>query len=132
MNKDAAHNWYRWVWFSPLTTIPTLAYFYLGEGEDFSLAIFLSAGWHLVLLIPSLNKEDKFIRWHGRQARLLAGLRTLTALIFSEALFFNTLLLVTIWFFGTRWGQKQAKLENCSLVRWVLKAQPITTVWKGS
>ena len=119
MNKKIAHNWYRWLWFSPLLTIPTLAVM-AAMGTDDWVSILFSAGWHLILLVPTTNKRDKFISWHGRQALLLAFARTLIALFCIDAPYFGVLLLTVFWFFGTRWGQKQAKQGDCTLMRMYL------------
>ena len=121
MDAKAASNWYRWLWFSPLLTIPTLVLVYLINYEEIP-AVLVSAGWHLILLIPATNRKDQFISWHGRQALALAGLRTLFVLFFYEELMDDPIvvifLLVLIWFFGTRWGQKEAKAGKCSFMRW--------------
>jgi len=64
------------------------------------------------------------VRWHGRQALLLAGVRTIVPLGFGlafgddyGALLFIPVQLV-IWFGGTLWGQLQAARGKCSLARW--------------
>jgi hypothetical protein len=88
------------------------------------IAILGSALWHLVLLKPATNKELAFVRWHGRQALLLAGIRTVVPfgffLFFGED--FTSLIaipvLIAIWLFGTLWAQSQAKRGECSLARW--------------
>ena len=116
MNKKAASGWYRWLWISPIFTIPTLVVSTDFLYYDIAKGTLLSAAWHLILLIPSTNKQDPFIRWHGRQALLFAAARTITVLIFHEDLFFTVLLLIFIWFFGTLWGQKQAQEGKCFLM----------------
>ena len=93
MDAKAASNWYRWLWFSPLLTIPTLVLVYLSSYEEI-LAVLVSAGWHLILLIPVTNKKDRFVSWHGRQAMMLAGLRTLIVLLFYEVLMDNPIVVI--------------------------------------
>jgi hypothetical protein len=117
-----AANWYRWLWLSPFVTIPTLIYIYV-DSWDLGMAILVSALWHLILLIPSFDKKSKFVRWQGRQALSLAGLRTIIplsfALIYGETgAMIAILILIAIWLGGTLWGQGQAKRGDCSLMRW--------------
>jgi tetratricopeptide (TPR) repeat protein len=88
------------------------------------ILLLLSALWHLILLVPALNKTSDFIRWHGRQALMLAGIRTavpvcMVLLTGDEygALYAIPILLI-VWLFGTLWGQLQAARGNCSLMRW--------------
>jgi len=141
---------YRWLWLSPFLTIPTLIFIILIEpgaglicggnynncnhalSEKVSLisAFLISALWHLSLLIPASNKESEFVRWHGRQALLLAGIRTLIplafltyGLVFDNGYYGDTLLwsiptLILIWLVGTLWGQNQAAIGECSLMHW--------------
>jgi hypothetical protein len=143
MEIQTVRKWYFWLWFSPLLTIPTLRIVYVAVNPyTFNLvcsqgcyydtlftlngliAIGFSSLWHLVLLIPSLNKDSQFVRWHGRQAMILAGVRTAIPLIFvlsfghSNYSYLSILLLIPIWFFGTLWGQRQAARGDCSLMRW--------------
>lgn len=148
MERQTASKWYRWLWFSPLLTIPTLLF--LSSATDsliydlvcpqgwqncsydyfarfrFSalLSVLGSALWHLILLIPARNKESAFVRWHGRQAMILAGVRTAVPLTFIVIFGYEILTLlailtlIPIWFFGTLWGQRQAARGDCSLMRW--------------
>jgi hypothetical protein len=150
-----ARNWYRWLWLSPLLTIPTLlalrevAFFIslvwcfsVGSGlcnEDAivrlttPIAVLGSALWHLVLLIPALNKKHPFIRCHGRQALLLAGVRTAVPLACGlgfgpldfEALPIIAVVMIVIWLGGTLWGQRQAGRGDCSLMRWFGRAEAL-------
>ncbi len=135
MERVQASKWYRWLWLSPLLTVPTLIAFadsqiaYSLPGiEPEVFAVLGSALWHLLLLIPARNKESAFVRWHGRQALILAGLRTIVPLYFvlKFGIDFETLLfipvLIPIWLFGTLWGQNQAKRGDCSLARWFDRA----------
>lgn len=122
-----AANWYRWLWLSPFVTIPTLIYLYL-DSWDIGLAILGSALWHLILLIPSLDKQSEFVRWQGRQALSLAGLRTLipfvlTLLYGDTRAMVSIPFLIAIWLGGTLWGQGQAKRGDCSLMRWFGKGE---------
>lgn len=110
---------YRWLWWSPLLTIPTLVF--LGDWGGPVAAVLGSALWHLTLLKPAQNEESAFVRWHGRQALALAGLRTIIPLFF--AVFYDLDLvfipiLIAVWFFGNIWGQNQATRGDCSLARW--------------
>jgi hypothetical protein len=147
MNSEirTAHKWYRWLWLSPLLTIPTLVLLtmlsWLFCNEFWSgcyhprndlitgmVALFGSALWHLILLVPALNQQSAFVRWHGRQALLLAGIRTVLPALFvlfhfgvvedSEGVLWAIPILIAFWFFGTLWGQRQAARGDCWLMRW--------------
>ena len=142
MGIRRACNWYKWLWLSPLLTLPTLYILYnagfgyelvcSGRGAcnwwavgrlNISVGVLASALWHLVLLVPARDREHPFVHWHGRQALLLAGVRTAVPLVFGLAfgVQFATLLFIpvtlAIWFVGTRWGQRQAARGECSLMR---------------
>ncbi len=158
MNPEVltAKKWYRWLWLSPLLTIPTLIFvfirldffpgealerlicgqgwrgnlcrFYLPEWLRFTVAILVSALCHLILLVPALNRQSEFVRWHGRQALLLAGVRTAIPaafLIYSMVEWYGDIVvllwsipvLIPVWFFGTLWGQRQAARGECALMR---------------
>ena len=138
MEREQASMWYRWLWLSPLLTVPTLIAFASSEiayslpGIEYEVfAVLGSALWHLFLLIPARNKESAFVRWHGRQALTLAGLRTIVPLYFvlKFGIDFETLLfipvLILIWLFGTLWGQNQAERGDCSLARWFGRADEL-------
>jgi hypothetical protein len=144
--RQKARKWYFWLWLSPLLTIPTLMLLLAAYDEYIYdlvcphvwqdcnyviayrlqglFAVDFSALWHLVLLIPMRDKESSFVRWHGRQEMLIAGLRTAVPLafivVFNSELpaLLSILLLLPIWFFGTLWGQRQAARGDCSLARW--------------
>jgi hypothetical protein len=152
MNPEirTAKNWYRWLWLSPFLTIPTLALIGVSVyGTGYGLicsygsrdcpyelvslvsyvaAILGSAWWHLVLLIPATHRQSEFVRWHGRQALLLAGVRTAVPLAFVLFNFvsggygflslYPILGLIAVWLFGTSWGQGQAARGDCALMRW--------------
>ncbi len=147
-----AKNWYRWLWLSPLLTLPTetilslagnglacsfVSYSrYCSSGEGFPIIAILSipgaALWHLILLVPALDKESAFVRGHGRQALLLAGVRTvlpLGSVLLSgdegSVSGLTILALILVWFFGTRWGQRQAARGDCSLMRWRGQAEDL-------
>lgn len=151
MEKRTARNWYWWLWLSPLVTVPTLILSLfsdpgyelvcggnwrncdraMAERVSILIVVLSSALWHLVLLIPALNKESKFVCWHGRQALLLVGVRTAVPLVFglvfgagSEALWFIPVL-IAVWFCGTLWGQLQAARGDCSLMRWLGRAEAL-------
>jgi hypothetical protein len=140
MEIQTARKWYRWLWFSPILTVPTLflalefvgsiAYSREGWGINFwfkivpLIAVGISSLWHLILLIPANDKHHPFVKWHGRQALFLAGLRTAVPIIFILVLgdsilqSISILLLIPIWLFGTLWGQRQAARGDSSLMRW--------------
>jgi len=138
-----AKRWYWWLWLSPLITVPLFIFFLLsdpgyalvcrGAWRNCNwhlisrltnlLAILGSAFPHLILLIPARNKENKFIRWHGRQMLLLASVRTAIPITFGlilgdaiSALLFIPVL-IAFWFFSTLWGHRQAGRGDCSLMR---------------
>jgi len=133
---QTARNWYIWLWISPLITLPTLslllffAYLVDRSGSNFWIVFLLpvlgSALWHLILLYPAIKGKTNFIRWHGRQALLLAGARTALALV--AALTSNWMgsgvplllgfLLFLLWSAGNLWGQGQARRGDCALMRW--------------
>jgi hypothetical protein len=122
MDRVRAKNWYFWLWASPLLTIPTLGIILLIQpGYGLTLPILASALWHLILLIPALNTQAPFVRWHGRQAMLLAGARTAVALAFGPILeqwALAVLALIVVWSVGTLWGHRQAARGDCSMMRW--------------
>lgn len=162
MERRKARNWYWWLWLSPLLTLPTLAALFLSEigfallSESGSrwgsaayddpgyydicyratilIAVLVSALWHLILLIPASDKAHPFVRWHGRQMLLLAGVRTAIPLAFalgfgedSQALLAIPALLL-LWFGGTLWGQRQAARGDCSLMRWLGQEELLSTL----
>ena len=144
--KRKATEWYRWLWLSPPVTVLKAIFLYLqiydpvfdlvcpggyrncdweiAERIAILIALVGSALWHLILLFPALDKKSQFVRWHGRQALLLAGVRTAVPIAmimlieFYGGLLVAILLLIPIWFAGTLWGQSQAKRGDCSLARW--------------
>ena len=150
MQRQKARNWYWWLWLSPLLTVPTLFALrgmiseiifdfvsvrsgaiylrYAHYDAVYRIAIvtgvLVSALWHLILLIPARDRAHPFVRWHGRQALLLAGVRTAIPLAFGLAFGENAgallaiPLLLLVWFGGTLWGQTQAAGGDCSLMRW--------------
>jgi len=141
-----AKDWYKWLWFSPVFTIPTLLSLYSNNYDyklkrilcpsgscspflkytmPFVILYLVSALWHLILLKPALDKESKFVRWHGRQALSLAGIRTfvpigLTLLVNNEedGFIYSIPILLLIWLVGNLWGSAQASKGQCSLMRW--------------
>jgi hypothetical protein len=139
MQIPEARKWYRWLWWSPLLTVPTFivvaiwAYF---SGAWAGVPVIISALWHLILLKPALDKERPFVQWHGRQALLLAGLRTIIPLAIVvweddvEAIPVAIPFLIVVWLFGTIWGQRQAARGDCSILRWFARhdAETILTV----
>lgn len=138
MEYEKAKKVYRWLWLSPLLTVPTFALtVFWDPGYEYyccnwaiqqqitgMIAVLGSALWHLVLLGAVRNKESSFIRWHGRQALALAGLRTAVPLFFALQFRMNLTtfcfipILVVIWLLGNMRGQAQAKRGDCALARW--------------
>jgi hypothetical protein len=155
MERRTARNWYLWLWLSPLLTLPTLGLLlFQGIGHDLIcrggacdwdaadrvtllIAVLGSALWHLILLIPALDKEHPFVRWHGGQALLLAGVRTAVPLAVGMA--FGTALgsllfipvQIAIWFGGTLWGQLQAARGECSLMRWLGQGELLASLQRA-
>jgi hypothetical protein len=146
MERTRARNWYWWLWLSPMLTMPTLGLLYgliselswilvgssrwgsgavadtIIERAAILVAVLGSALWHLILLVPARDKDYAFVRWHGLQALLLAGVRTavpavLGVLIGEYGLLISIPILLAIWFGGTLWGQLQAKDGKCSLMQ---------------
>ncbi|NIM94833.1 MAG: hypothetical protein GTO18_14125 [Anaerolineales bacterium] len=141
-DRHAARNWYFWLWLSPMLTVPTftviLLYFLImrlstysfSGGVGFDLigreailaAVFGSSLWHLILIIPAVDRRS-FVRWHGLQALVLAASRVatplLTGLIWgpSERMVLTVPVLVGLWFFGTWWGQSEAGRGTCTTMR---------------
>ena len=129
--RRAAGQWYRWLWLSPVLTVPTslaLAFILYIFSGGYILPVPIptlgSALWHLILLIPASDHRP-FVRWHGRQALLLAAVRTVIPFLFISvfgpnvpAALLTIPSLFVVWFFGTRWGQREALLGECTLMRW--------------
>jgi hypothetical protein len=123
MERKNAKNVYRWLWFSPLLTVPTIAILMLSNFSEFGISVLLTGLWHLVLLVPVLNKKDEFVQWHGRQALSLAIVRTIVpfgilTLLEEDGLLLTIPILLLIWLGGNLWGEEQAKVGDCSLARW--------------
>ncbi len=133
----AARNWYWWLWLSPLVTVPSFGLFALatfwGDATEFiPLGVMPSVAWYLVLLVPAFFKKSEFVRWHGRQALLLAAVMAIVLLVdafianpvsYDAAIHFPLLILIAIWFFGTLLSQRQAARGDCSLMRWLGKGR---------
>lgn len=120
---------YAWLWASPILTIPTLFLISLFTSIAFEnqndvqvvLSVLGPATWHLVLLIPALFGKSEFIRWHGRQALLIAGIRTTVAMlsfVFISYFWLGSAVLVGIWLGGNLWGMSQVRRGDCALMRW--------------
>jgi hypothetical protein len=131
VEKRTARNWYWWLWLSPLVTLLTLFWLMTlhPEAAFTPLAVLGSALPHLILLLPVLSRKSEFVRWHGRQALLLAGVRTVVPLVFA-ALFgsqsYSLLavpILIAVWAIGTARGQLQAARGLCALMRWLGRAK---------
>ena len=126
MEKRTARNWYWWLWLSPLVTVLSLAWLATLYQEPVAtpLSVLGSSLWHLILLVPTFNRKSEFVRWHGRQALLLAGVRTVVPLGFVLAfgssgplLLLAIPILVVVWLAGTLRGQIQAARGLCWLMR---------------
>ena len=131
---STATKWYWWLWLSPLLTVPTiigivLPRLFSSDSDHILLIAVLGSGiWHLVLLIPAFDPRNEFVRWHGRQALILAGIRTAIPAGYityaSDAsstlseLGWMFLTLIVVWFAGTLWGQIQASHGDCALMQW--------------
>ncbi len=154
---EEARRAYRWLWFSPIFTVPTMAILWwndlgyeilcrnlfscnddLWEWIAIASAIMLPSLWHLVLLVQVLSEKRTFVRWHGWQALMLAGIRTAIPLCFVLAdLWIRTndtrqgsyrsgynniyqlafFFVFVIYVAGTSWGQTQAVAGDCWLMR---------------
>ncbi len=124
--KQLAKDAYSWLRASPLLTVIT--YFFLYSfSNNHIIAILGSALWHLLLLQYINNKESDFVRWHGRQALGLAGIRTLLPLTFlfldkivqSDGCLYSWVIVVLIflWLVNTPWGNKQVENGTCWLAQ---------------
>jgi hypothetical protein len=107
----------------------------------FGIAILGSALWHLVLLSSTRDPQRALVRWHGRQALALAGMRTIVPM--GGTIFFalsneyigvivTFFILIIIWSAGTLIGQEEAERGECSLARWLgreaeLPPKPVKT-----
>ncbi len=137
MEIKTAQKWYRWLWLSPILTLPTWGIFYIifysNSRTSLSgsiLPVLISGMWHLILLKPATDKTSKFVRWHGRQALLLAGIRTFLPIIFiyrDDNGFLDAIPFIgIIWFVGTLFSQLQARNGYCFLWRWFGKTDSNT------
>ena len=139
-----ARNWYWWLWLSPLLTLPTLLtilfeslWYETTTPSQAVTGVLISGAWHLILIKPTTHKTSRFVRWHGWQALVLAGVRTTIALLIgiisaSIAQTFLILGLVAIWFGGTLAFQLEANQGYCTLWRWFgRKDQPLLEVKDG-
>ena len=140
--RKIARNWYFWLWFSPILAFPTsivlgfFAYAIFAHGAmDYSpfwvaIPVFGAALWHLILLIPAMDKKRPFVRRHARQAMLIVAVRTFFLFILAYALFEEhwTMVLVlpplAIWLFGTLWGQLEANRGKSTLDKWFGRREP--------
>jgi hypothetical protein len=128
MERKRARKVYNWLWFSPTVTVTTFAILWFSQSsrQTFPMAIlvFLSGLWHLILLREALNKDSLFVSWHGRQALVLAGVRTLVPIStvfwfgYEQGYFLSIPFLLLIWLGGNLWGQGEATNGDCSLARW--------------
>ena len=138
--KRATHI-YRWLWLSPVLTVPAGLFVYINIRASvvcgvhalscelaYTIALLAalsgSALIHLVHLPSALDKTSEFVRWHGRQALLLAAVRTAIPLasivIFGplEGVLLAIPVLMLVWLIGNAWAQSQAASGDCALMRW--------------
>jgi hypothetical protein len=140
---------------SPLITIPTFLVlgqalvsappptypghdYYLQERGAYVLSLLVSSLWHLILLVPALNKKSAFVRWHGWQALLLAGVRTALSFGWGFVSMFRWFVLtyfpgyldlcampflIGVWLGSTLWGMREANRGECTLMRWFGRAE---------
>jgi hypothetical protein len=139
METQTARNWYWWLWLSPVATLLALA----GLATLYRppavtpLSVLGSALPHLILLVPALNRKSELVRWHGRQALLLAPVRTVVPLAFilafgSEGLALLAVpILIAVRAIGTLRGQLQAARGKCSLMRWFGRADAEPALKRG-
>lgn len=108
---------YRWLWWSPILTVPTAAVLLFSFYPGYGYPILISALWHALFLRKAfVGKHDPFVKWHARQALLLAGIRTLIAFAFVSTDTFGWLfVLIALWFFGNIWAGSMAKRGDCWL-----------------
>ncbi len=105
-----AKRFYKWLWWSPVLLVPTTAVLLLlndwfFNSEEWKIFAF-SAIWHLAFLVlPALGHKVTFVRWHARQALLIALIFTLLQ-IFINAFFVGGLIICAyvIHFLITLWG----------------------------
>ncbi|HET7145380.1 MAG TPA: hypothetical protein VFI68_15270, partial [Anaerolineales bacterium] len=126
--KQLAKGAYSWLRISPILTVGTF-FFLLTAGIDEGIAVLGSALWHLLLLQFINNRKSDFVRWHGLQAALIAGIRTLIPIAFliidsisrSGGYFFcwTIPVLIIVWAVATPWGNKQVEVGECTLARWM-------------
>lgn len=141
MQRSEAIKIYNWLWFAPFVTVPTIIFlsivFYFMFDNGFVGAFLVSSGWHLVLIVQVLQQQDKYVRWHGKQALVLAGFQTTVPLFYIVSyltenmdefeLFGFIFPLGIVWLFGTLWGQGQAKQGVCTLMKLFGEDAPIDT-----
>ncbi|MDP1548063.1 MAG: hypothetical protein Q8L87_18790 [Anaerolineales bacterium] len=135
-----ARSAYSWLRVSPIVTVTTF-FFIVGMGIgsticstpsltcrgeiadslNFIFGVLGSALWHLVLLQYVNNKDSAFVRKHGQQALIYAGIRTavpLGAVILdfiagASGAFacWSIPVLIILWFFQTKTGLEKIKQE---------------------
>lgn len=131
----AAYNWLR---VSPFVTILTLFFVYnfniaslfcnvlvcdynTTDMLNLAFGVLGSALWHLILLQYVNNKDSEFVRKHGRQALVYAGIRTAVPLGGVALAYFSSdsgviaclvvLVLLLLWFTLPAMGTSQIKRE---------------------
>ncbi|MEW5941731.1 MAG: hypothetical protein AB1750_18870, partial [Chloroflexota bacterium] len=143
--RQSAAQTYTWLWLSPVLTIPTL-FFVVNVDPGYALvcrsgfgncdydlaslitnllAILVSGLWHLILLLQLQGAKHEFVRWHAKQALMLAGIRTTIPILLVilgggdlyEIGLLGILILFLVYLFGNNWGRNQAKRGDCWLMR---------------
>jgi hypothetical protein len=150
--KQSARSAYSWLRASPLLTVITYGIMasmdvggkllcnYGGPGYYSCIndspallitrlsAVLMSALWHLILLQYINKNQPEFVQWHGRQAFLLAGIRTATPIGFlfidfiaqADGCLYALAIpaLILLWLLNTPWGYKQVERGECALAQW--------------
>lgn len=142
--QELAKRVYKWLKSSPLFTVVTFfIIYYMGLSEIFCgsyacnydttqfidavFGVLGSALWHLTLLQYVNNKESDLVHWHGAQALLIAGVRTLIPLLSLVIGFFlgsidlscslSFIGLFIIWAIVPQWGNRQVERGECILAQ---------------
>lgn len=124
-NTKRAVNWYFFLWIAPFAVVLTAAFligvgliYVPNTGQAVWLVFLLASGWYVLLLIPALNKQDAFVRWHGRQALLIgAALTAILLLQTVDASCLFAILYLAVWWGGTVYSQLEARRGRCWLMR---------------
>lgn len=136
---ENAKRFYIWLWVGPLLLLfaAPFAYGFISPlvpwYEDWmlsfagtSLLLGLAHSW---LLVPAIVAQSEFVRWHARQALLIAAIQTLVLPASfiagdhrSDALgyaCFGGLAALIVWLVGNLRGIENAAHGDCALMRWL-------------